>query len=278
MLQAFRRLAMLGALVSAFICIVLLLNFTAPNPTGRRYSSEIPVTTGEGTSQEIGISGERVLAKDLQLPRNENPDQLQCMCNSTNNTYRPPLNECRVCFAFAQLTSEYRRPDFVAPTFIAESKNAQNLFYERRDFTQIGDYAIGARALARPLWVFVRVNTYLDPEFYEIVEATGGGVVHYFTVQGYVDPVDYTAWRALAISVSIVVVMGLFEANAQGIAVFPARPTPKPRPVTPRDPVENAVRKSQELQSFKERATDRARKRINIEDSRNDGKGSDTRE
>lgn len=199
-LKTVRRSLILVLFIILVSSLVLLLNVTAPNPTGRRYSSESPLTTGQGSIQQIGTTAERILARDLGVPRNEDPDQRQCFCNSGASA--PPLAECRVCMAYAQLsTSTYRRPDFVAPGFIAESKNRQNLLYTQEDqVEQIGDYVIGAKALGRPLWLYTRVNTQLSPEFYQLVESTGGGVVPYFTVPGYVDPVDQAARIGLVVS------------------------------------------------------------------------------
>jgi hypothetical protein len=65
---------------------------------------------------------------------------------------------------------------------------------------QIGDYVLGARALGRPLWLYTRVNTQLSPEFHRLVESTGGGIVPYFTVPGYADPVDQAARIVLLVS------------------------------------------------------------------------------
>ena len=167
-MKLYRRLAFVIATLVALVCIVLLLNFTAPNPTGRRYSSASPLTTGN--AQGIGLSGEQILAQDLHLPRNDDPDQLQCICNS------PALvpNQCNSCFAVSSTVTSYRRPDFVAPNFIAESKNRQNLLYTYSDqVDQITDYVTAALLLRRPLWVFVRVDTVLSPEFYPLVEFDG---------------------------------------------------------------------------------------------------------
>ena len=170
------------------------------------------MSTGQGNANQIGLDGERVLADDLHLPRNDAPDQLQCICNSPGYT---DISNCRVCIVSAQLSAPYRRPDFVAPAFIAESKNAQNLFYDSRDLGQITDYTIAARALNRPLWVFTRVNTDVDPEFTRIVGTTGGGVVPYFTVPGYLDPIDQAAKNSLVPSITVIVVAGLWELVAR---------------------------------------------------------------
>ncbi|MEP7289496.1 MAG: hypothetical protein ABI947_27420 [Chloroflexota bacterium] len=225
-MKRLRRIVFSLALVACFVSVILLLNFTAPNPTGRRYSSRMPLSTRQGSANQIGLDGERVLSDDLRLPRNDAPDQLQCLCNKPG--YSDPAN-CRVCIVSVQLTAAYRRPDFVAPAFIAESKNAQNLYYDSRDLQQITDFAMAARALKRPLWVYTRVNTNLDSEFYRIVESTGGGVVPYFTVAGYVDPMDTAASRVAFGSGIAIIVLGLWEFAARRVATPRVPSQPKSR-------------------------------------------------
>ncbi len=237
-----RRIIFVLALLTAIVSIILLLNFAAPNPTGRRYSSRVPLSTGQGSSGQIGLDGERVLADDLHLPRNDAPDQLQCICNSPTVA---DLKTCRVCIVSAQLTAPYRRPDFVAPNFIAEAKNAQNLYIDSRDLVQITDYAIAARALNRPLWVFTRVNTNIDPEFLRIVDTTGGGVVQYFTVAGYVDPVDQAARTGLEASSLVTVLIVLWGRIAHW--------KPAVRPAIPRsrdDPLQRAMNAVEHTEKF----------------------------
>ncbi len=63
-----RRLLFPLALAGIILCGVLLLNFTASNPTHRRYSSQTPLTTGQGTGAKIGQDAERILSKDLGIP------------------------------------------------------------------------------------------------------------------------------------------------------------------------------------------------------------------
>ncbi len=72
-MKAFVRVLFIICVVNIFISSVLLLNITAPNPTHRRYSSEVPLTTGQGASRDLGDSGERTLAKDLDQLRNDLP-------------------------------------------------------------------------------------------------------------------------------------------------------------------------------------------------------------
>ncbi len=180
-MKRFRRYIFLTALVVLIGSIILLLNSTAPNPTGRRYSSEMPLTTGQASNQSIGDSAEVILSTDLKVPNNNTTAQRQCLCKTAVVTNG---RECNVCFPVTDLQSDYRVPDFIAPNFIAESKNAQNLFYTGREFDQIRDYALAAKVRRRPLWVYIRVNTYVEADFYQIVADTGGGVVPYFTVPG----------------------------------------------------------------------------------------------
>lgn len=255
-------------LVVAGVAIVLLLNFTAPNPTGRRYSSETPVTTGQGSSGDIGISGERILSRDLGVPRNDNPDQRQCFCSQARYLNAPPPSECRTCVVYAVLgTSSHRRPDFVAPNFIAESKNVQSLLYTQADLaTQIGDYAISARSLGRPLYVYTRVNTRMDPEFYQLVESTGGGVIHYFTVPGWVDPVDHAASVALGAGVAMLL-LGLVMPSR--LPSFQRKPR-QAKPKRANDPVSKTERKIDAMDNFVSRTQDNKRFEIDVEDSRDD--------
>jgi hypothetical protein len=285
LMKRLRRILLGTSFITTLVCVVLLLNFTAPNPTGRRYSSEMPVTTGQGSSQEIGVSGERVLSIDLGVPRNENPTELQCFCNNLTPAYSPSINECRSCIAFAQLTSPYRRPDFVSPNFIAESKNTQGLFYENRDFDQIGDYVIAARAMGRPLWVFVRVNTNVDPEYYEMVRSTGGDIVPYFTVAGYQDPLDRLAFGMLWVALVVFAFSGLLEFLAQVVqpapvkvkAIVPSEPIQiiPPAPTKAKVQPENrdlrrAIRDADAVEDFLKRTEEKARSTIDREKTRED--------
>ncbi len=258
-MKRLRRLAFLIALVVTLICIVLLLNFTAANPTGRRYSSA-PVQTSGGAAN-IGLSGERILSQDLRTPRNDDPDQRQCICNDATSRRNPGLSECRVCIAYSQSVATYRRPDFIGANFIAESKNRQDLPYTYSDLVeQIGDYAVAAKAMSKPLWVYVRVNTNLDPEYTRLVEATGGGIVPYFTVPGYVDPVDQAAGKVLPVAAIVVIITGVWELGARRVG----------SPRAPKNPVAQPHRKTASAEGFVKAAKDHAQHKIDVEDSRQD--------
>jgi hypothetical protein len=215
----------------------------------------MPLTTGQGQSGAIGLSGERILAKDLHLPPNDSPDQLQCFCNSATHASAPPPKGCRVCLVSVQLTGPYRRPDFVARAFIAESKNAQNLYYENRDLQEITDYATAARAMNMPLWVFTRVNTNIDSEFTRVVNTTGGGVVPYFTVPGWVDPVNQAARIGLISSALVIAVFSLFGMFLRrGLHIRPVAAYHRPK--NPKDPLGRAVDSVDNLGNFTKKSKD----------------------
>lgn len=181
-----RYLLALTALVVLIISVILLLNFTASNPTGRRYSSEtIDLAL---SSQEKGQQGELIVARDLGIPRNET-DARACLCR----TDQPNPPNCNSCLVQITELSQNRRPDFITTEYMVEVKNHQGLLYGDRDWDQINDYAIGARELSIPLWVFVRTDTEVDPQFDEVVEVSGGRVVRYLAVPGHMDRVEQVA-------------------------------------------------------------------------------------
>lgn len=259
------RLLMLFSFIAIVMAVILLLNFTAPNPTGRRYASEPTLRTGEGDTQAIGLSAELVLAHDLGLTRNDEPDQRQCVCNSTTasgDNFTPA--ECRVCFAYTPINAAHRRPDFISAQFIAESKNVRDLLYSRQDRAdQISDYAAAARSLKIPLWLYVRVDSNLSPDFQKIISSTGGGIVYYFTYPGYVDQVDLGAQIVLLIAVitflgSAVLLVVLSGRRPKWIVVTP-RTSPAPRrPVA--DPITKTKRKTDAAEDFLNRSKDRAQR------------------
>lgn len=173
--------------------IVLLLNFTASNPTGRRTSSRDVVVSGAAAT--VGRSAEDVLARDLGVPNNNAAGNRQCLCNQRYDVGLTP-NDCRACIVYNPAVATYRLPDFITDDYIADSKNVAVL----RDIRQLREVTAAALAMEMPFWVFVRVDTVVDPAYVHLVEATGGGVVYYFAGPGYADPVtqDAQSWGVLA--------------------------------------------------------------------------------
>lgn len=171
-----RRIVIACSTALLLTAIILLLNFTAPNPTGRRYSSASPYITG--TAYDIGESAEIILSSDLGVPKNG-------------------VNYDGVI------------PDFVTAFDLIESKNCQVLPCENRG--QFERLLTLSEAQGVPLWVFVRVDTYVPSSMIAQVEATGGGVVPYFTVPGYIDLVDQFSTYALAGGGIVLMLAGTLE-------------------------------------------------------------------
>jgi hypothetical protein len=266
-----RLLVMLAAFLTAVLCIVLLLNFTAPNPTGRRYSSEMPPTTRQASTAQIGSVAEEILARDLRITNNNDAGQRQCFCSANYSSQSAP-RDCNVCTVYLPQIDSYRRPDFISDQFVADSKNVLKLTYPD---PQLMAFALGAEALHRPLWIYARVNTVIDPQLEAMVERTGGGVVDYFVVPGYVDPVDQAARQGLIVSV---IVFGGFlftfriQARQKSLSTPRLPDSPKSRVIIPVDepvrprrktpsrpptPLDRTQRKLRDAEAF----TDRTRQR-----------------
>ncbi|MDX2138714.1 MAG: hypothetical protein SF123_11525 [Chloroflexota bacterium] len=201
-MRRIRRFVMLILLLAVVASTALLLDVTAPNPTGRRISSAPVPTISSGLSaQQIGRAAEDVLARDLGVPRNDQSDQRQCFCHNARHAGSPDCNTCALILASIDTS---RRPDFITDRYIVEAKNRQDMLYTHADLAgQLQDYADAARALGRPLWLFVRVDTRLSPEFEQIVAATGGGVVYYFATEGYTDPTTSAARNTLLVTLPL---------------------------------------------------------------------------
>jgi hypothetical protein len=74
-----RRALFFAATCVLLVNLVILLDITAPNPTHRRHSSRPPLTSGQATANDIGRDAEDILARDLGLPRNDDPGQRRCV-------------------------------------------------------------------------------------------------------------------------------------------------------------------------------------------------------
>jgi hypothetical protein len=136
------------------------------------------------------------------------------------------------------------------------------LLYTYNDqIEQITDYAEAATALNVPLWLFTRVDTTLSPEYYSILEATGGAIVPYFATPGYGDPVDTAARVGLIGSLSAIVVVFI-------VGHIPR--LPRKTPPIPKSPVSTAVKTTKIAEDFLNSTKDRLRSQIDVEDSGDD--------
>lgn len=259
----------LGLLVASF---AISINVNVKNPTGRRYSSQHPLRTGDGTAQEIGADGERILADDLGLPNNNQVGQLQCACNQSLYAQTPP-NTCNTCFGYSSNINNFRIPDFVAQDYLAESKNVRELIAiradgeETRDYQQIRDLADVALILNMPLWVYVRVDTEADSAYTDIVDETGGGIIYYFAYDGYKHPVDTLAEVIGIIAVFSSALLGARElARRNKSKKSPDSPKPSPKSTPPKDPLGksvDAMKNARDVQS-------KLRQKIDVDLTRHD--------
>lgn len=134
----------------------------------------------------------------------------------------------------------------------------------RDQVEQIEDYAIAAIALKRPLWLYTRVDTTLSPDFYILVESTGGGVVHYFSLPGWVDPVDHAARIALLMGSGGLLFGIIWPLRRIRWRRHQPAPTPMSDAKKRKDPLQKAMRSVSELESFTRRTE--AHKRLEIDD------------
>jgi hypothetical protein len=268
-LRYYARIALVVAFISAIFAMLLLLNVTAPNPTGRRYSSDT-VNLSESNYQK-GITGERILEQDLGVPNNNTSGNTQCICGENTSTVG---SKCSVCVVRSQSVANHRIPDFITTAFIADSKNVASLNYPS-EISQIRDMAVAAEDSNRTLWIFVRVNTEVAAELHVLVRSTGGDIVRYFAVPGHADPVDQLARLGLLGALVVFIISGVFEASLQVIGTRPTSAPPAPKsPRTKRDP--DALRKvlhgTDAAEEFLNRAQDAAhrdldrRTRLDLED------------
>lgn len=251
-MKRLRRLTLISAALFAVLCVVLLLNITAPNPTRRRYSSE-PVEIN-APNRDKGTQAERILAKDLGVV--DNNEQRACICGQ-----KPA--QCSVCFADVPLRGSYtfRLPDIVTDRLIADAKNYRIMpasAANRRDLLdQLAVDADAAKATGREVWVFTRVNTEIEPSFERELTEMGVKIVRYFSVSGHVDATDQAAQSGLLISGVTVGALGAAELLAQRSRRIVPRSRPiRVRPIAPtrpRNPITQASKRADDTQDFMRR-------------------------
>lgn len=264
-MQLIRRLLMFSAVIVLAVSIVLLLNFTAPNPTGRRYSSEMPSRLLNNFDR--GFDAERILSHDLDVPNNNSslPNAGQCVCNQSYAPDKSPgVNYCNVCLVYSPLVARFNIPDFVTDKFIAEAKDT--LLIDARSQEQIRNFALMATELKRPLWLFVSYRTEIHPHIAQLVNATGGEVVPYFTFPGFTDPIDEAAKNALLGGMAFLA-FGLAWEYAVYMGRKPSEPKLSPAPEPKRQPPKSPINDAEDLAA---RSKEKLRIKIDTEDARND--------
>ncbi|MBZ0295030.1 MAG: hypothetical protein K8L99_20875 [Anaerolineae bacterium] len=249
------RLALMVALLVVMIgAFLIVLNITHPNPTGRRYSSEVIDLTLP--SHQKGLQAEAILEKDLHTARNDSSGNRQCICTDADD---PPIPlACTSCLAYIPELQNNRRPDFMTDRYIAEVKNhGEGLYESQRDLDELADYVIAAQTLRLPLWVYLRTNIPVPDDFRVLIEATGGGVVSYLAVPDYVDTVGQIALVVLVVSSGLFTLLAAIGIRSQRVMVIAAPPS-RPAPTEPID----------DLEAFIQRSREKTQRRIDEADSR----------
>lgn len=261
----FRRGLITGSFLAALLCIVLLMNFTAPNPTGRRYSSEVPQYINDVCQ---GVDAERILSTDLQMVQNDSTNvETLCICspNSTGASTR-----CNTCIlTSSEVGNQAHIPDFINDQVLIDSKCAENL----QNNSQYRSFLDAAQQTNRELWYFVRIKdqTHVSSQMLADIQATGGDIVPYFTVAGYVDPVDRMATNGLIVALVVLMLLTSWEMRIWRFISFGVLPsTPVSLSQSPDDVLTKAENKTAEAEAFKKQIEKRVQINVDIDDAQND--------
>lgn len=259
---AFRRGILALSIIVGSISIILLLNFTAPNPTGQRYSSEMP-TYDEKTECD-GNHAEAILESDLGLPANDFTEaETLCVCKTQRDLAQ---TRCNTCIAVSyEVEKKVHIPDFVTDSLIIDSKCKENITNDH----QFRSFVDAAHQLDRELWYFVRVGeeTRVSPYILEQVQSTGGDIVPYFTVPGYIDPVDLRASITLTIALIVLMIMLIWEIRGHLPRFTPQSTQPEPEHDAA---LTKAERSTRDAEAFKQRIENRVQIQVDVEDARDD--------
>lgn len=255
-----RRILLFSALMVIVGCAILLITAYDPsNPTHRRYSSEVVITTGK--DKDIGDSGEEVLSKDLRMPINDRQSPRQVICNTRFENQPPPESNTE-CILYSDNIVNHRRPDFISleQGIIADSKNRK--IWNKSDIEQIREFAIAAEEFNLTLWIYVRQNTVVADDYHEVVESTGGRIIYYFqTEQPYIDPIDFYLLAGIVGGLGII----LIWATIPGITVFFISTPQSPKSsiaISPHKSSRKAKQSFDTYDHFMRNASDNARKTL----------------
>lgn len=265
-----RRLLLIPAVSVLLICTLLLLNVTASNPTGRRYSSASPdEIAAELNLSNAGEAAEIALARDLGVPRNDSTDgERVCICNIEHESEDTPPNRCNSCAVY-HVDASITIPDFITDDFIADAKDYRSINSRLLSTdAQLRNFLLASERLNRPLYIFMphapdgRLG--VTDNARDLIAATGGGVIPYFTYEGYVDPVDRAA--------SIGVVLALLVIG--GVLVWTLTRTDESGGNQPMDSDADAIDKAadstEKTEAFMDRIDRLSRRDIDEDDARHD--------
>jgi len=261
-----RRITLLVMGLLAVLSTTLLLNFTAPNPTGRRYSSANPVDLAKTIDTSDWRAAEMILERDLGAPFNDTAQTRTCLCNQQN--HKTPPNRCNTCaLPPVELSQSFALPDFITDEYLADSKYVQRFSSD----SQIEDFLAYAELANYEVWIFVRVDSDFSVQTAQRIAATGGRIVPYFVTAGYVDPIDRAASNVLIISLVVIAVLLGLEAVLYIRRQHESGEPPAQEEDLP-DEVEQAKRSTETTEAYMKRIERLSRREIDEEDSRHNGK------
>jgi hypothetical protein len=236
----------------------LLLTTTAPNPTGRWFSSAFVDTTQ--TNYIFGAQAELILANDLKLPQNDSEEgERRCFCSQSQET---PPGRCNVCEANSAAISTWVIPDFITNRIIVDSKAVGQF---RSSTEQIRSFITIAEQSERELWIFVRKDTTFSDLTLQQIRSTGGDIVPYFVVAGYgyLALIDQAANNIITVALILAVGLLVWEyfASQRRDDVSPSDTLP--------DEVEHAEDSVEETERYMQRM-ERLSKKVLKEDDKDD--------
>ncbi len=263
-----RRILLVPAVMVLVICGLLLMNFTAPHPTGRRYSSADPVqVAAELNIIQPGMAAEEVLSWDLGVPRNDSDEgERACICNESRQGETPP-GRCHLCVAYHPDVS-VAIPDFITDSYIADSKEYRSAILSTDE--QIRNFLLAAELLERPLYIYMphpdTGNIRVSDRTRELIAATGGGVIPYFVYAGYADPVDRFATIGLVLAVLVILAVVILEVRSRTSDTHHSG-SDSPDEA---DALDSAVDSTDATEAFMERIERLSRRDIDEDDARQD--------
>lgn len=266
-----RRVTMLALLLVIVAAIIVPQLIGVPNPTGRRYSSQVPAEVARELGyppenvQALGLIAERVLQADLDVPNNNSPGEMTCLCGAEYSSTVP--NSCNTCALNLPDHNGYFVPDFITTDFIADSKYVNKL----QPSTQMKAFVAAAETLDRPLWIFVRIGdaTDINPVLLAQIEATGGGVVPYFRMLNpYYDPLETGGFIVAVVAIVLLAGLGFFEVRriVRGWQLPDPEDPPRSDKVIMPKPLDKVERKMGDAEDYVKRAIEKRRIEIEIEE------------
>lgn len=256
-MKPFRR----QTLITLLILLTIVMNFslaltmTAPNPTGRWFSSDIVDITQ--TNNAFGRQAEVILANDLHLPQNDSSEgERRCFCSQNQET---PPGRCNICETNSINISTWVIPDFLTGRIIIDSKAVGHFYVDG----QIRNFIAVAEQTDRELWIYVRKDSTFSEITRQSIQSTGGDIVPYFVVgdYAYLTIIDQAANNIILVALILALGLLVWEYIA-----LQGRNNSSPSDILP-DEVERAEDSVEETERYMQRM-ERLSKKVLKEDDK----------